>query len=90
MACEKLKITSQNEKEKLQEAKELVYMKGFYEGVMVIGEYKGCKIQEIKKLLQKQLIDSKQAILYYEPDKTIISRLVVTIISDIWVCLFYL
>lgn len=32
-AYEKFKIQSQNDKEKLVEAKELVYLKGFYDGV---------------------------------------------------------
>jgi leucyl-tRNA synthetase len=31
--CEELKIQSQNDHVKLQEAKERVYLKGFYEGV---------------------------------------------------------
>lgn len=71
---EKLKIQSQNDAEKLREAKELVYLKGFYEGVMVVGEYKGQKVQDIKKSLQKLLIDKKEGVIYYEPEKTIISR----------------
>lgn len=33
--CQKMKIGSQNEKEKLAEAKKEVYLKGFYEGVSV-------------------------------------------------------
>lgn len=32
---EKLKIQSQNDKEKLTQAKEMVYLKGFYDGVGV-------------------------------------------------------
>lgn len=32
-AYEKLKIQSQNDKEKLLEAKEMLYLKGFYDGV---------------------------------------------------------
>ena len=32
-ACEIYKINSQNDREKLQEAKEKTYLKGFYEGV---------------------------------------------------------
>ncbi|KAJ8867849.1 hypothetical protein PR048_031654 [Dryococelus australis] len=71
---EKLKIQSQNDKEKLQEAKDLVYLKGFYDGVMLTGEFVGKKVSEVKKLIQKQLIDSNQAVIYYEPEKQIISR----------------
>ena len=49
-------------------------MKSFYDGSMIIGEYKGSKVQDIKKQLQKHLIDTDQAVLYYEPDKTVMSR----------------
>lgn len=41
---------------------------------MEIGEFKGKKVQEIKKLLQKLLIEKNEAVLYHEPDKQIISR----------------
>lgn len=33
LVCDELKIQSQNDREKLAEAKERVYLKGFYEGV---------------------------------------------------------
>ncbi|KOC69270.1 Leucine--tRNA ligase, cytoplasmic [Habropoda laboriosa] len=70
----KLNIQSQNDTVKLLEAKEIVYLKGFYDGVMVVGEYKGKKVQDIKKQIQKELINDKKAVIYYEPEKTIISR----------------
>ncbi|XP_057340266.1 leucine--tRNA ligase, cytoplasmic [Microplitis mediator] len=71
---DQLKIQSQNDKDKLQQAKEMVYLKGFYEGVLLVGEHKGKKIQDVKKLIQKEMIDDKTAVIYYEPEKTIISR----------------
>lgn len=71
---DKLKIQSQNDKDKLLEAKEMVYLKGFYEGVLLVGDYKGKKIQDVKKDIQKQLINENNAVIYYEPEKKIISR----------------
>lgn len=32
-ACEKMKVNSQNDKDQLEKAKEMTYLKGFYEGV---------------------------------------------------------
>lgn len=71
---DELKIQSQNDKDKLQKAKEKVYLKAFYEGVLIVGEFKGQKVQDVKKALQKKLTDSKEAVIYYEPEKTIMSR----------------
>ena len=32
-ACDQMKVVSQNDKQKLEKAKEMTYLKGFYEGV---------------------------------------------------------
>ncbi|XP_058058013.1 leucine--tRNA ligase, cytoplasmic [Anopheles bellator] len=73
-AYEKFKIQSQNDREKLVEAKELVYLKGFYDGVMLVGEHRGKKVQDVKKELKQYLIGRNEAEIYYEPEKTILSR----------------
>ncbi|EDV99142.1 leucine--tRNA ligase, cytoplasmic [Drosophila grimshawi] len=73
-AYDTLKIQSQNDKDKLAEAKDMCYLKSFYDGVMLVGEFSGRKIQDIKKNLQNRLIDAKDADIYYEPEKTIMSR----------------
>lgn len=39
--CEEKKIQSQNDKEKLEEAKAVVYLKGFTSGVMKVGPHAG-------------------------------------------------
>ena len=39
--CKKYKITSQNQKKELEEAKKEVYLKGFTEGRMIVGDYAG-------------------------------------------------
>ena len=62
-ACDDLKIKSQNDRELLAEAKELTYKKGFYEGTMIIGEYAGQKVQDVKKLVQKKMVDAVSLVL---------------------------
>lgn len=42
--CEQLKIKSQNDKELLEKAKDESYKKGFHEGTMLIGNFKGVKV----------------------------------------------
>ncbi|TGZ68584.1 hypothetical protein CRM22_004191 [Opisthorchis felineus] len=71
---DQMKIQSQNDTDKLQEAKEKVYRAGFYDGVMLVGDYKGSKVQSVKKAVQSDMVDKGQAFIYYEPERTVISR----------------
>ena len=41
---------------------------------MVIGQYEGKKVTEAKSLVKKDLIDSQDALQYYEPGGKVISR----------------
>lgn len=42
--CEEKGVRDQYDKEKLKEIKEICYTRGFYEGVMVAGEYAGQRV----------------------------------------------
>ncbi|KAK7079178.1 hypothetical protein SK128_001482 [Halocaridina rubra] len=72
--CQAMGIKSQNDRDKLVEAKEKVYLHGFYEGILIVGDFKGKKVQDVKKGIQEILIKKKEAITYQEPEKQIISR----------------
>ena len=72
--CKDYGIQSQNEKEKLAEAKKLIYRGGFYEGTMIVGEYAGMRVQEAKNLIRRKLLELGQAVVYSEPEKKVISR----------------
>ncbi len=56
-ACDQFKVKSQNDKDQLHEAKELSYKKGFYEGTIIVGKFSGRKVQDVKKDVQKQLLN---------------------------------
>ncbi|KAL0223092.1 hypothetical protein P9112_002482 [Eukaryota sp. TZLM1-RC] len=76
--CDKMKIKSQNDKEKLKLAKEEVYTRGFYSGTMVVEAeglcLSGVKVSEAKIIVKEFLISSKQALHYSEPESLVISR----------------
>ncbi|KAI1903034.1 hypothetical protein AGOR_G00023010 [Albula goreensis] len=74
LVCDELKIQSQNDREKLAEAKEKVYLKGFYEGIMLVEGYKGQKVQDVKKPIQKMMVEKGEALIYMEPEKQVMSR----------------
>ena len=43
--CTEMKIQSQNDREKLDEAKKQVYLKGFTDGVLTVGPHAGKKVR---------------------------------------------
>jgi leucyl-tRNA synthetase len=72
--CEKLKITSFNDKAKLTQAKDETYLKGFTMGIMTVGPLKGKKVSEAKTIIKQEMIDAGQACLYFEPETKVVSR----------------
>ena len=71
---EDLKIKSQNDKELLKQAKDKVYLKGFYEGKMLVGLAAGELVEQAKPKVKKQLLDDGLAVLYLEPESEVVSR----------------
>ncbi|UJR23818.1 hypothetical protein I4U23_026794 [Adineta vaga] len=69
-----MKIQSQNDRDKLAEAKEQIYTKSFYEGILVVGKYSNTKISDAKKLVRDDLIANGHACAYYEPEGKVMSR----------------
>ena len=63
-ACDQFKVKSQNDTNQLAEAKELSYKKGFYEGTLIIGEFSGRKVQDVKKDVQKKMLDEVDYLLH--------------------------
>lgn len=65
---------SPKDAEKLKEAKERVYLKGFYEGVMKVGTCKGMKVCDAKAVIRQELLDAGHALVYWEPESLVMSR----------------
>ena len=73
-AYEDFKIKSMNDKNKLAKAKDEVYKKGFNDGILLVGEYKGMNVKDAKPLVKAKMIQDNQAASYYEPESLVISR----------------
>ncbi|KAH8906798.1 leucyl-tRNA synthetase [Coniochaeta sp. PMI_546] len=70
----KLKISSPKDAKQLQEAKELAYKEGFYQGVLKVGDFKGEKVEVAKPKVRQQLIEAGLAFAYAEPENKVVSR----------------
>ncbi|KAF8970605.1 hypothetical protein BDZ97DRAFT_1724807 [Flammula alnicola] len=69
-----LKIQSQKDTKQLAEAKEIAYKEGFYNGTMLVGEFKGESVQDAKPKVREAMINAGLAFAYAEPEGLVISR----------------
>lgn len=69
-----LKIASPKDTKQLEEAKELAYKEGYYQGIMNYGPFKGEKVELAKPKVRQQLLDAGEGFAYSEPEKRVVSR----------------
>ncbi|KAJ6478559.1 hypothetical protein C8R47DRAFT_1138813 [Mycena vitilis] len=69
-----MKIQSQKDVKQLAEAKDIAYKEGFYNGTMLVGEFKGMKVEEAKSRVRERMIEAGLAMAYAEPEGLVISR----------------
>ncbi|MEM4260173.1 MAG: leucine--tRNA ligase [Candidatus Woesearchaeota archaeon] len=86
--CEELQIKNQMERKKLEKAKQIIYKKGFYEGVILVGKYKGEKVEVAKDKVKNDLINEGKAEIFYELSGKVVCRCltesIVKIVSNQW------
>jgi leucyl-tRNA synthetase len=69
-----MKINSPKDVKQLAEAKGLAYKEGYYQGTLLVGEYKGQKVVDVKDRVHEQLQEQKEAFAYFEPEGLVMSR----------------
>ena len=74
LLCEQFKVGTHKEKDKLTLCKGEAYKKGFYTGVMTAGPFKGLPVPEAKDKTKAYLVEKGEAMIYYEPEKEVMSR----------------
>lgn len=73
-ACLALGVASQNDAKKLAEAKAAVYLKGFTDGVMLVGPHAGEKVSDAKPRIRAAMVEGGDALPYSEPERAVVSR----------------
>ena len=73
-ACAELKIKSQNDRVLLDEAKHRTYLKGFTDGVLLVGPHAGTAVKDAKPVIRGEMMASGGAVPYAEPEKPVLSR----------------
>ena len=58
----------------MKQAKDKCYLKGFYEGKLLVGVAAGETVEKSKPIVKKHLLEAGMAVPYYEPEGLIISR----------------
>jgi len=71
---DQLNIKSQKDKDLLKQAKDKAYLKGFYEGRLLVGIAKGEIVEKAKPKVKQHLLEAGMAVPYYEPEKPVMSR----------------
>ena len=74
LLCTEMKINGPKQRELLDEAKKEAYVKGFHDGVMIVGKYADTPVSEAKPKVRDDLMEMGYALKYSEPDGTVVSR----------------
>lgn len=87
---DRLGISNQTDREKLEKAKAEVYKSGFYQGVLNenCGPYAGMRVEIAKEEIRKELIANGQADSLYEPSGLVVCRCttpaIVKVVDNQW------
>lgn len=73
-ACLDLGVASQNDAKKLADAKAAVYLKGFTDGVLLVGPHAGEKVCDAKPKIRAAMVERGDAVSYSEPERAVVSR----------------
>ncbi|BGP18709.1 hypothetical protein JCM10213_009187 [Rhodosporidiobolus nylandii] len=71
---EQMKINSPKDVKQLAEAKEIAYKEGFYGGKMIVDDWAGQRVEDVKIKIRDSLIADDAAFVYSEPENPVMSR----------------